>query len=172
MLMKSIKSIFAKKKKDIAANVDSILRIDCRGCDNDPDYGSTVCLCCMAGKVSPLGVTDRIVLRGGSECEYSGDAVRIVTELSAVLSDGCRHRDGQRCAQCRFSPDALNDKVRASFDVGTVEKIITELESSCTDSDDCASCVEASKGALAITKGALSEANADALRSAYRIMGV
>ncbi|MFA6802916.1 MAG: hypothetical protein WC067_01635 [Candidatus Methanomethylophilaceae archaeon] len=128
---------------------------------------------CICRRIFELGQPERILLSAGLDTEYSGDAVRIISEISSVyaINSGDDKRKG-KCATCRLSPVFLIDEVFASFQSEDTDFGICKLDNVVTGDESCDICVSRTKKILESVRDRLTETSRDALRSAYRIMGV
>lgn len=161
------------KKEEGPAMEDRTLSINCRQCTFEPDYGNINCVKCICQGIFELGQPERILLSAGLDTEYSGDAVRIMSEISSVyaINSGDDRRKG-KCATCRLSPVLLIDEVFASFQSEDTDFGICRLENAVTGDESCDICISRTKKILESVRDRLTETSRDALRSAYRIMGV
>ena len=161
-----------RKEEESAVLKDRTLEIDCKQCSFEPDYGNINCIKCICLRISELGQPERIILSAGLDTEYSGDAVRIISEISSIygINSGSDKRKG-KCAMCRLSPVFLIDEIFASFQSEDIDFSICKLENAVVEDEICEMCLNKTKKILESVRGRLVETSRDALRSAYRIMG-
>jgi hypothetical protein len=169
--MISLKGIF-KKKETVDRTVDRTLRIDCGRCQSKPDYGNGTCIRCMTSRILESGEPERIVLFSGMETEYSGDAVRIMNELSSIYAIGGSSSSDKQCRECRYSPDELNREMWEKFSLSDIDSLISGLGNIRADRDECNQCIGRTIRIFESVRDKLEETSKDAMMSAYRIMGV
>ena len=170
----NLKSIFSFRRKTEEKKESNVLRIVCDDCEGESDYGSDGCLRCMRAKIIDSGEPERIILHRGMDKEYSGDAVRILNDLSRIdlVAKDAFCSGGGRCLTCPGSMDNLLKDIWANFpdmDVGPARKI---LDSSSLDDDRCAACNIRTHKAIDKIDSMLKEVSDDIVKSAYRVVGV
>lgn len=161
-----------KKKEESAVLKDHVLEINCKQCSFEPDYGNVNCIKCISCKIFELGEPEKIILSGGLDTEYSGDAVRIINDIASVygINDGDEKKKG-RCEMCKLSPAFLTDEIFTSFQPDDIDICIHKLDNAVTENELCEICVNRTKKTLESVKNKLIKTSRDALRSAYKIMG-
>lgn len=169
----NLRSLFGSRKKTESRGTQDVLRIVCDECDGESDYGSDMCLRCMRSRIIESGEPERIVLHRGIDKEYSGDAVRILNNLSRIdlVAKDAFCIGGQKCLTCANSMDNLMKGIWAGFpemDAGPARRTLDES----TADDGCASCVLRTRRALDKIDSMLRDTGDDIVKSAYRVVGV
>ncbi len=165
----------AKKNRKDDALVDGTLRVSCRACDNNPDYGSAACLGCVKSKIIANGEPSRIVLEKGVEMEFSGDAVRIINALAAIESSNWNVSlggNGPECSACKYSMESLREIVWEGFPDIDVGRCIGHLDGFMPEKEECRICVNRAYKALARAESSFEAVSGDILKAAYRTVGV
>lgn len=160
---------FSRKNEN--ASSDKALRIDCRGCMNEPDLGDVGCMRCVCGMIRDFGEPERIFLRTGTEMEYSGEAVNILREISDVFCRSSAGRTGRKCSQCILSKDSLESEKWADFSIENIDSIIDSLQSVYVECSRCGECTADAVRYFTILRAKLESISKEAAMAAYRIVG-
>jgi len=170
----NLKSMFGFRRRTEEKKASDVLRIECDDCDGESDYGCDMCLRCMRARVIGSGEPERIVLHRGMDKEYSGDAVRILNDLSRIdlVAKDAFCNGGGRCLTCPSSMDNLMKDIWADFPEMDVDPARKILDSSSLDDDRCAACNIRTHKAIDKIEAMLKEVSDDIVKSAYRVVGV
>jgi len=170
----NLRSIFGLRGKADEREASDVLRIVCDDCDGGSDYGEEECLRCMRARIIESGEPERIVLHRGMDKEYSGDAVRILCNLSRIdlVAKDAFCGGGGRCLTCPSSMDNLMKDIWANFPDMDMEPARKVLDASSPDDDKCIACNVRAYRAAEKIDSMLREVSEDIVKSAYRVVGV
>lgn len=150
----------------------NILRIDCRKCERNPNYGNAVCIRCMSTHLIDGYRPEKIILDSGIEHDFTGEAVRLICDLSECVPHEFPSLKEKRCGTCNHSPLKIDDEMWNLFSIDSIDLLISKLDGALTDNPTCERCVVDSRKRLQETRNKLYEVSKDALTTAYRIIGV
>lgn len=160
------KKAVAEKKRE------PVLRIDCGKCERDPDYGNAVCIRCISRNITDDYRPESIILDSGVEKEYSGEAARLMCDLSRCVPHEFPSFREKKCAECKASPLKMDDEMWNLFSIDAIDMIIAKLDNTLAEGNDCEKCINETKNRLQETRNRLYIVSKDALATAYRLNGV
>ena len=158
------------KRKQITESRSNDLHIDCRKCGT-PELSDAVCLRCICGSIVRFGEPDRIVLRSGSEIEFSCETVDLLRKITDSFSRTSVGREGRRCDGCVLSRPSLDDEKWAELSVENIDEIIDRLGKVYIDCPECQTCISDADSYFRILRDKLIVLSDDAAKLAYRIVG-
>ncbi len=161
--------LFKTKKDPVIDEKD--LRIDCRQC-GEPSISSSSCLRCIGSSIVRFGEPERIILRSGTEIEYSDETAGILRRVSDVFCKTSVGRDDRRCRGCVLSRESLEDEKWADLSTENIDEIIDRLGKVYVDCPEAQGCIAQAESYFAILRDRLEALSNDALVAAYRIVGV
>jgi len=162
----------APKRATPEKRKDKTLRIDCGKCERDPEYGNAVCIRCISKNITDDYRPERIIMDSGVEREFSGEAARLMCDLSGCVPHFSSEPKEKKCAECKMSPMKIDDEMWNLFSIDAIDLIISRLDNTLAEGKDCEKCIVESKNRLTDTRNRLYLVSKDALTTAYRITGV
>lgn len=159
---------FKTKNKPVMRSED--LRIDCRGCGR-PELGSAVCVRCICESIVRFGEPGRIILRSGSEEEFSRETVDLLRKISDSFCRTSVGRDGKRCEGCVLSRASLEDDKWTDLSFENIDEIIDTLGKVYIDCPECQTCISDAESYFRMLRERLIGLSEEAARIAYRIVG-
>ncbi len=158
-----------KAKKEPLSKGDE-LRIDCRNC-GDPDLGDAACVRCICESIVRFGEPGRIILRSGSEQEFSRETVDLLRKISDSFCRTSVGRSGRRCEGCVLSRTSLEDEKWADLSFENIDEILETLSKVYIDCPECQTCISDADSYFRMLRESLAGLSEEAAMIAYRIVG-
>ena len=158
-----------KTKKEPAARDDE-LRIDCRKC-GVPELGNASCVRCICESIVRFGEPGRIILRSGSEQEFSRETVDLLRKISDTFCRTSVGRSGRRCEGCVLSRTSLEDEKWADLSFENIDEILDTLGKVYIDCQECQTCISDADSYFRMIRERLEGISDEAAKIAYRIVG-
>ncbi len=147
------------------------LTIDCRSCGM-PSIDDCECLRCIGNEIVRFGEPERITLHSNVVKEYTQDTVELLRRISDAFCRTSVGREGRGCDDCVLSRESLENEKWADLSVENIDEIIDRLGKVYIDCPNCEDCVSSAEKYFMILRGKLEDISAEAVKVAYRIVGV
>lgn len=151
---------------------ESKLRIDCGKCDRQPEYGNAVCIRCISKEITDDYRPEAIILDSGVEHEYTGEAARLMCDLSRCVPHQFPELKEKKCTECKNSPSKIDDEMWNLFSIDAIDLIISRLNGTIADDKDCDRCIVDTKTKMQETRNRLLVVSKEAMDTSYRLGGV
>ena len=168
--MTTLKELMSRRPTQFAD--DRTLRIDCRGCGNEPDLSCEGCIRCICGMIEGKRSVERIIFRSGTEKQLEKDAVSVLNSLTAKYLSVRTGSNDPNCCRCILSEDALEMEKWTSLSLENIDEIIIRLDSVFVDCPWRCECIDECKRAFIQMRSGLKEVSEEAASAAFRIVGV
>ncbi len=165
---------FKKTEKEIdRASIDGdILTIDCKGCGQNPDMGSPICIRCVTRSIVVHGNPERISLITGRNREYSGNVVEFLNEMAAIdrMASAIGTYSDSKCKGCENSCSYIFGIAWSTFPDPDFSNARAKLRMFEPTRPECNGCIQKTYRMLDQAELSFDKVSKKASKSAYSLL--